>query len=207
MDEKSTTAIIRGPTSFFEEEARARGYMRVAGLDEAGRGPLAGPVVGAAVILPWDIALDGLDDSKKVRSCDRERLFDHIIHLASAWGIGIATEREIDSFNILGATRLAWKRALFQLNIPPDFVLIDGTVLPGLNIPQRAVIKGDLLSLSIAAASILAKVHRDRLMYEYHRCYPLYDFHIHKGYPTPVHLHRLHEFGPCPAHRRSFQMS
>lgn len=193
------------PTLLFEEEARACGYRRVAGLDEAGRGPLAGPVVGAAVILPRRFALEGLNDSKEVNPEKREVLFFEIAQQAIAWAIGIATELEIDHHNILGATRLAWRRALEQLPLSPDFLLIDATTLPGESIPQRAVVKGDQLSLSIAAASILAKVYRDRLMEDYHHQYPNYQFHIHKGYPTPTHLRLIQEFGPSPVHRRSFQ--
>jgi ribonuclease HII len=194
-----------GPTLVFEEEARVCGYRRVAGLDEAGRGPLAGPVVGAAVILPRRFTLKGLDDSKEVSPENREVFFTAITGSAIGWAIGIATEQEIDTYNILEATRLAWKRALEQFPVSPDFLLIDATVLPGVFVPQRAVVKGDQLSLSIAAASILAKVYRDRLMQDYHRRYPNYQFHIHKGYPTPTHLRLVQEFGPSPAHRRSFR--
>ena len=194
-----------GPTGWFEEEARRQGYRRVAGLDEAGRGPLAGPVVGAAVILPRRCTLAGLDDSKRVLPEVRDRVYDAVIDLSLSWAIGIATETEIDALNILQATRLAWKRALANLSFPPDFLLIDATIIPGVNTPQRAVVKGDQLSLSIAAASILAKVHRDRLMMEYHQRFPRYRFDIHKGYPTPEHLRLLSEYGPCPLHRQSFR--
>ncbi len=206
MEQDSIALITEGPTQLFEEEARVCGYRRVAGLDEAGRGPLAGPVVGAAVILPRRFVLEGLDDSKQVSPENREVLFERITQGASAWAIGAATEQEIDRINILEATRLAWRRALEQLPVEPDFLLIDGgTSLPRVVIPQRAVVKGDQLSLSIAAASILAKVYRDRLMQDYHRRYPQYQFHIHKGYPTPTHLRLVQEFGPSPIHRRSFQ--
>ena len=194
-----------GPTHWFEEEARSQGYRRVAGLDEAGRGPLAGPVVGAAVILPRRWTLEGLDDSKRVRPEVRDWLFDAVVDHALSWGIGVATEAEIDALNILEATKVAWRRALANLSFPPDFLLIDGTIVPGANVPQRAVVKGDRLSFSIAAASILAKVHRDRLMLEYHKKFPLYRFDIHKGYPTPEHLRLLSKFGPCSLHRRSFR--
>ena len=205
LDRDGEKAIFQGPTHFFEEEARRCGYRRVAGLDEAGRGPLAGPVVGAAVILPRRFFLPGLDDSKRVNAQDRELLFEAITQRALAWSIGVATETEIDTLNILEATKLAWKRALELLKPPPDFLLIDAVTLPGVGVPQRAVIKGDNLSSSIAAASILAKVHRDRCMQDYHLRYPSYNFHIHKGYPTPEHLCFLDKFGPCPAHRRSFR--
>lgn len=205
MEQDSVAPMTEGPTQIFEEDARACGYRCVAGFDEAGRGPLAGPVVGAAVILPRRFVLEGLDDSKQVSPENRETLFEGITQGASAWAIGVATEQEIDAINILEATRLAWRRALNQLSMVPDFLLIDGTSLPGVTIPQRSVIKGDRLSLSIAAASILAKVHRDRLMEDYHHRYPNYQFHLHKGYPTPTHLRLVQEFGPSPIHRRSFQ--
>lgn len=199
------TIVSQGTGCFFEEEARRCGYRRVAGLDEAGRGPLAGPVVGAAVILPRRFFFPGLDDSKRVNRSDRELLFEVITREALAWSIGIATEIEIDALNILEATRLAWKRALELLKLPPDFLLIDGVTLPGARVPQRAIVKGDNLSSSIAAASILAKVHRDRCMQDYHLRYPSYNFHIHKGYPTSEHIFFLDKFGSCPAHRRSFR--
>ena len=193
-----------GPTCDLEEEARARGYRRIAGLDEAGRGPLAGPVVGAAVIVPRRFSLRNLDDSKKVSPTERETLFSVISRYATAWGIGVASEAEIDSLNVLQATRLAWKRAIDQLSVSPDFLLIDGSLGTDCSIPHRSVIQGDQLSSSIAAASILAKVFRDRIMREYHEHDPRYRFHIHKGYPTPEHLRLLHQFGPSPAHRHSF---
>lgn len=193
-----------GPTYDFEEEARTCGYRHVAGLDEAGRGPLAGPVVGAAVILPRRFSLGSLDDSKRVHPTDRETLFSLITEHALAWGIGLASEAEIDSLNILQATRLAWQRALTHLTISPDFLLIDGHLGADFSVPHRSVIQGDQLSCSIAAASILAKVSRDRIMCDYHQRDPRYRFHMHKGYPTPEHLRLLHQFGPSPLHRRSY---
>ena len=193
-----------GPTCDLEEEARTRGYRRVAGLDEAGRGPLAGPVVGAAVIVPRGFSLRNLDDSKKVNPAEREALFAVITGSARAWGIGVASEAEIDSLNVLHATRLAWRRAITRLRIPPDFLLIDGHLGADFFIPHRFVIHGDRLSSSIAAASILAKVVRDRIMCEYHQRDPRYRFHVHKGYPTPEHLSLLRRFGPSPVHRHSF---
>ena len=199
------TFLQKGPTSFFEEEARARGYRLVAGLDEAGRGPLAGPVVGAAVVLPRRVNIPHLDDSKQLSHSQREELFDHVVTQAVAWGIGLASETEIDQYNILEATRLAWGRAIHALHLVPDFLIIDGTNLIRVSIPQRTIIKGDQLSLSIAAASILAKVQRDRFMDDYHLQYPWYNFHIHKGYPTPEHLTLLDQYGPCAGHRRSFR--
>lgn len=205
MDQEFPIGGERGPGNWFEEEARRQGYRRIAGLDEAGRGPLAGPVVAAAVVLPRRCILSGLDDSKRVLPEDRDRLYDAIRFQAVWWGIGLATADEIDSINILEATRVAWRRALGNLPESPDFLLIDGTTVSGVNLPQRAVVKGDRLSLSIAAASILAKVHRDRLMLEYHQQFPDYRFDLHKGYPTPQHLRLLSRFGPCPLHRRSFR--
>lgn len=193
------------PTDFFETEARWRGYRRVAGLDEAGRGPLAGPVVAAAVVLPRRCALEGLNDSKLVPEPDRERLFEAILDRALGVGIGLASEREIDTLNILEATKLAMSRAVQALAPLPDFLLIDALFLPSVSLPQRPVIKGDGLSMSIAAASIMAKVTRDRLMRDYHRRYPQYNFHSHKGYCTPEHLRLLQEYGPCEIHRRHFR--
>lgn len=194
-----------GPTQFFEEEARSRGFRVIAGLDESGRGPLAGPVVGAAVVLPRRFSLTGLDDSKRLTSIQREVLYEQIIRRSVAWSVGCASESEIDELNILCATRLAWKRAVLALTPYPDFLVIDGTGLPGIGISQRSIIKGDQLSLSIAAASILAKVERDRFMDDYHRQFPEYQFHIHKGYPTPEHLFLLERLGPCAAHRHTFR--
>jgi len=193
------------PTDFFETEARRCGYRLVAGLDEAGRGPLAGPVVAAAVILSRRCLLPGLNDSKQVAEPDRERLYEAIAERALGVGIGLASEREIDALNILEATRLAMSRAIQALAPLPDFLLIDAVSLPSVSLPQRAIIKGDGLSVSIAAASIMAKVTRDRLMLDYHRRYPQYNFLAHKGYPTAEHLRRLAEHGPCDIHRRSFR--
>jgi ribonuclease HII len=193
-----------GPTDEFEVEAWSRGYRHIAGLDEAGRGPLAGPVVAAAVLLPRRFRLPGLNDSKQIVESDRERLFAEIVRRATGVGIGAATEAEIDRLNILQASLLAMRRALLALPVPPDFLLLDAVTLSGLSIPQRAIIKGDGLSCSIAAASIVAKVTRDRLMVEYHRWYPQYNFAAHKGYGTPEHLRVLREHGPCAIHRRSF---
>ena len=194
-----------GPTDFFEASARACGFRRIAGLDEAGRGPLAGPVVAAVVILPRRWRLEALDDSKLLSENQRHTLFAAITTHAQAWSVGTASEQEIDELNILGATRLAGHRAINDLDSPPDFLLLDALHLPTVFIPQRSVIKGDQLSISIAAASILAKVTRDRIMKTYHERFPSYQFHIHKGYPTPEHLKRLRQFGPCPGHRRSFR--
>jgi ribonuclease HII len=193
-----------GPTDEFELEARRRGYRRIAGLDEAGRGPLAGPVVAAAVILPSRCRLVGVNDSKQVSASDRERLYEVIVARARAIGVGIATEQEIDRLNILEATRLAMRRAVESLTSPADCLLIDAVSLSNLAIPSRSIIKGDTLSISIAAASIVAKVTRDRLMEAHHQTYPHYNFLSHKGYGTEEHLQRLAQHGPCAIHRRTF---
>ena len=194
-----------GPTDFFETSAWACGFRRIAGLDEAGRGPLAGPVVAAAVILPRHCLLDILDDSKLLTAHQRNSLFVSITSRAQDWGIGTASEHEIDELNILGATRLAGYRAIQDLNSSPDYLLLDAIKIPTVLLPQRPVIKGDQLSVSIAAASILAKVTRDRIMETYHERFPEYQFHLHKGYPTPEHLKRLRLYGPCVGHRQSFR--
>ena len=193
-----------GPTDEFELEARRRGCRRIAGLDEAGRGPLAGPVVVAAVILPSRCRLVGVNDSKQVSESERTRLYEVIVRRARGIGVGIATEREIDHLNILEATRLAMRRAVAILTPPADCLLIDAVSLPDVGIPSRSIIKGDTLSLSIAAASIVAKVTRDRMMAAYHRAYPDYNFLSHKGYGTEEHLQRLAQYGPCAIHRRTF---
>lgn len=193
-----------GPTDEFEAEARRCGFRRIAGLDEAGRGPLAGPVVASAVVLPARCRLAGVDDSKQLSERDRERCYETIMARAVAVGIGSASSEEIDRLNILEATRLAMQRAVAAISPPPDLLLIDAVALPGLSLPGRSIIKGDALSLSIAAASIIAKVTRDRLMAEYDRIYPHYRFLSHKGYGTGEHLQRLAAHGPCPIHRRTF---
>lgn len=192
------------PTDFFETEARRCGYQLIAGLDEAGRGPLAGPVVAAIVILPRRFVLPGLNDSKQVPETARERLYDAIVKQAVATGVGLATEREIERLNILQATRQAMCRAVRALTVSPDFLLVDAVSLPSIRVAQRPIIKGDGFSVSIAAASILAKVTRDRLMREYHRRYPEYNFRSHKGYATPEHIRLLTRYGPCAAHRLTF---
>lgn len=189
----------------FDDAIRRRGFRWVAGVDEAGRGPLAGPVVAAAVILPEKAALLGVTDSKKLPARRREELAALIRARAVAVSVGCADPDEIDRTNILQATFSAMLRALRGLEVPPDFVLLDGPYSLPLHLPQRGVVQGDARSLSIAAASIIAKVHRDRLMNDYHTLYPAYGFHRHKGYPTAEHREALRRFGPCPIHRRSFQ--
>lgn len=193
-----------GPADEFEQEARRCGYRRIAGIDEAGRGPLAGPVVAAAVILPVHVRLVGVDDSKQLSEAERERLYPAILEKAAGVGIGVAEAGEIDALNILEATRLAMRRAIENVAPSPDYLLTDAVILPEVRIPLRPIIKGDALSLSIAAASIIAKVTRDRLMATYHERFPQYNFRSHKGYGTAEHLQMLAQFGPCPIHRRTF---
>uniref|UniRef100_A0A831ZQU9 Ribonuclease HII n=1 Tax=Desulfacinum infernum TaxID=35837 RepID=A0A831ZQU9_9BACT len=189
----------------FDNAIRRRGFRLVAGVDEVGRGPLAGPVVAAAVILAENTSLPGVTDSKKVTPRRREELAAVIRDHAVAVSVGCAEPDEIDRTDILRATFSAMLRAIQSLKVPPDFVLLDGPYTLPLAVPQRGVIQGDVRSLSIAAASIIAKVHRDRLMDDYHSLYPAYGFHRHKGYPTAEHREALRRFGPCPIHRRSFQ--
>ena len=189
----------------YEHEANARGYTVICGVDEAGRGPLAGPVCAAAVILPSDLEIEGLNDSKKLTEKKREALYDIIVEKALAYGIAFASETEIDEINILQATFLAMGRAVEQLGIQPDLVLVDGNREPELNgLPVKTIIKGDSLSANIAAASILAKVTRDRLMLELDSQYPQYGFAMHKGYGTQAHYTALREHGVSPVHRQTF---
>ncbi|WLD59217.1 ribonuclease HII [Salinispirillum sp. LH 10-3-1] len=177
----------------------------VAGTDEAGRGPLCGPVYAAAVILDPARPIEGLNDSKKLNEAARERLFGVICAQATAWAIAKCSAAEIDRFNILRASHLAMERAVAQLGVVPERVLVDGNRLPKhLNLPAEAVVKGDARHSAIAAASILAKVARDRVMRELHEQFPHYDLGTNKGYPTPVHLSALEQHGPCAEHRRSF---
>lgn len=189
---------------FFENEAQESGYLNVCGIDEAGRGPLAGNVVAAAVILPKGLVIDGLDDSKKLSEKKREALFDIIQKEAVSFSVAWATPSEIDELNILGATMLAMHRAVEGLDIPADFALIDGNTARGFSIPVKTIVKGDAKSPSIAAASILAKVTRDRQCLELDMKYPEYGFKKHKGYPTKDHMNKLREIGPCEEHRKSF---
>jgi ribonuclease HII len=188
-----------------EKRLARRGFQHIAGVDEAGRGPLAGPVVAAAVILPMAAELPGVRDSKQLTATQRDAAFGEISACAAAVSVACATPAEIDAANILQATFQAMLRAIHGLRVCPDFVLVDGPYRLPMAIAQRGVIRGDQRSLSIAAASIVAKVHRDRLMDEQHRLYPAYGFDQHKGYPTPGHLRALRQFGPCPIHRLSFR--
>lgn len=188
----------------YENEAKANGYQFIAGVDEAGRGPLAGPVIAAAVILPADFILLGLNDSKQLTEEQRERFFEIIKAKAISYGIGIVSNEQIDKMNILEATKLAMLQAIHDLNPCPDHVLIDAVALPGLECTSQPLIKGDASSVSIAAASIIAKVTRDRLMKKIHREYPMYDFNKNMGYGTKKHMENLKEYGASPYHRRSF---
>ncbi len=193
------------PDFSYEIEAQQKGYKLVCGVDEAGRGPLAGPVCAAAVILPQDCVIEGLNDSKKLSEKKREVLFDLITQKALAYSIAYGTLEEIEEYNILEATYIAMNRAINGLEIKPDFALIDGNRVPkGINLPCETVVKGDAASCSIAAASILAKVTRDRLMLEYDKKYPQYFFAQHKGYGTKAHYEAIAKHGICEIHRRSF---
>ena len=187
-----------------EDECRAEGYTVICGVDEAGRGPLAGPVCAAAVILPEHLELPGLNDSKKLSDKKRRELFPLIKEQAIAYGIGLASEKEIDEINILQATYLAMERAIAQLEGKADLALIDGNRAKDFGLPVKTVVKGDSLSASIAAASILAKVTRDDMMEAYAEEYPGYGFEIHKGYGTKAHYAALTEKGPSPIHRMTF---
>ncbi len=194
-----------------EERLYAAGRRTVCGIDEAGRGPLAGPVVAAAVVLPQapvlaqDDLLLGLMDSKKLSPRKRDRFFEQISQTARSIGIGVVEHETIDHINILQATILAMQRAVEGLHLPADYLLIDALKLPEIDIPQEGIIHGDDLSLSIAAASVIAKVTRDRLMLKYHRLFPKYGFDRHKGYGTPEHLEKIKSFGPCRIHRKTFR--
>lgn len=186
----------------YEDTYEACSYL--CGIDEAGRGPLAGPVVAGAVVLPRDCQILFLNDSKKLSEKKREELFAEIQEKAISYGIGIVPPAKIDEINILQATYEAMRLALGQLSVVPELLLNDAVTIPGVKINQLAIIKGDAKSVSIAAASILAKVARDRMMKEYDKLYPSYGFAKHKGYGTPQHIKALEEFGPCPIHRKTF---
>jgi len=192
------------PDLSFEHEAYRQGYQLIAGIDEAGRGSLAGPVVAAAVILPPGLMIDGVNDSKKLTPRRREALYQVIHQHALATGIGVVGNEDIDRINILRATIMAMEMAVKNLKIPPDYLLIDAVSLSDSRIPHRPIIKGDMLSVSIASASIVAKVTRDRLMTEEHSLFPQYNFMTHKGYGTRDHVSRLRLYGPSIIHRKSF---
>lgn len=188
----------------YEQIAELKGYKAVCGVDEAGRGPLAGPVCAAAVILPANTIIDGVNDSKKLSEKKREVLFDVIKETAVSYCIAYASVEEIEIVNILNATMLAMKRAVEGLDVKADYAMIDGNRMPSLDIDGETIVKGDAKSMSIACASILAKVSRDRLLYEYAKEYPQYQFDKHKGYGTAAHREALIKYGPCPYHRMSF---
>ena len=188
----------------FEQKHFDEGYRLICGVDEAGRGPLAGPVCAAAVILPANIEIPGLNDSKKLTDKRRRELYPLIKEKALAYGIAFADHKEIDEINILQATYLAMERALAQLSIRPDIALIDGNRAKDFGIPVQTVVKGDSLSANIAAASVLAKVTRDDVMLEMAESFPQYGFEVHKGYGTKAHYEALSEYGPCPIHRMTF---
>lgn len=193
------------PDYEFEKAAVNSGFSCICGVDEAGRGPLAGPVCAAAVILPEDAVIEGLDDSKKLTEKKREGLYDIIKETAVAYSVAYGTLEEIETVNILEATYLAMNRAIAGLSVKPDFALIDGNRVPrGIKIPCETVVKGDSKSMSVAAASVLAKVTRDRLMLEYDKKYPEYNFKKHKGYGTKEHTELMKQYGPCEIHRLSF---
>lgn len=193
------------PDYEFEKAAVNSGFSCICGVDEAGRGPLAGPVCAAAVILPEGAVIEGLDDSKKLTEKKREGLYDIIKQTAVAYSVAYGTLEEIETVNILEATYLAMNRAIEGLNVKPDFALIDGNRVPrGIKIPCETVVKGDSKSMSVAAASVLAKVTRDRLMLEYDKKYPEYNFKKHKGYGTKEHTELIKQYGPCEIHRLSF---
>ncbi len=188
----------------YEKDARREGFTVIAGVDEAGRGPLAGPVVASAVILPQEVNIPGVDDSKKLSPVKREHLFHQITKYAVCWSVGISDVEEIDGLNILRASLLAMQRAVQTLKRSPDFVLVDAVRIPGLKMPQLPIVKGDGKSISIAAASIVAKVTRDKMMDEIDKQFPCYGFACHKGYGTSDHMEALRKYGPCPIHRKAF---
>lgn len=187
-----------------ENELREQGFQTICGIDEAGRGPLAGPVCAAACILPAGLVIEGLNDSKKLSEKRREALYETITAEALAWAVCLVDEKTIDEINILQATYRAMRGAVQRLPVKPELCLVDGNRDPGLGLPTRTVIKGDASCASVAAASILAKVTRDRLMVEYDKRYPGYGFAVHKGYGTKAHYAAVAGLGLCPIHRRSF---
>lgn len=191
----------------YEEEALSRGYQNIAGVDEAGRGPLAGPVVAAACIFPPGMILEGVKDSKKLSSAQREKLAKQIRQQALAVGVGIIDHEEIDRINILQATLRAMVLAVEQLPVVPGYVFIDGNQKPPLKVPSQAVVGGDRWVFCVAAASIIAKVERDHLMDQFHQLWPEYGFDRNRGYGTEAHRKVLHDLGPSPIHRKSFKVS
>ena len=193
--------------SEFERECFNEGFSLVGGIDEVGRGPLAGPVVTACVILPENLKIPGVNDSKKLSAQKREALYDEIMEKAVSVGIGMADNNKIDEINILQATYMAMRNAIEAMPIKPEVLLVDAVTIPGIDIKQKAIIKGDAKSISIGAASIIAKVTRDRLMKGFHQIYGEYDFESNMGYGTQKHIDGIKKFGLCPIHRRSFTKS
>lgn len=189
----------------YEVQARASGYQWVVGIDEAGRGPLAGPVVAAAVLLPNNVSIQGLRDSKRLTARQRDHVYDRVRTIAITYGVGIIAADQIDKHNILWATKQAMQISVKHLGRKPDMLLIDGPITLPMEIAQQPIVRGDAICASIAAASIIAKVTRDRLMIDYAKKYPTYGFERHKGYPTQEHYDRLQRHGPCPIHRYSFR--
>ena len=188
-----------------ELELRKKGFKTICGIDEAGRGPLAGPVVVASVIMPEDSMIEGINDSKKISEKKREKLYDQIIEEAISYGISIIGQEEIDAINILNATKEGLTNSLKELKVKPDLIIVDAlTHIDTLGIPYESIIKGDAKCYSISAASILAKVTRDRIMREWATIYPQYGFEQHKGYGTAMHISAIKEYGPCPIHRKTF---
>lgn len=204
MDNLDLFANTEISNLYFEKMVQQRGFKAIAGIDEAGRGPLAGPVVAAAVILPSSFEMSGLTDSKKLSEKQRNKFYPQIQQQATAYGIGVASVVEIDKINILQATLLAMQRAVSRLAVPPDYLLIDGITPLPVDISQQTLKKGDSRSLSIAAASVIAKVVRDRIMYAFAKQMPEYQFAKHKGYGTQIHRQAIAEFGPSWQHRRTF---
>ena len=189
----------------YENDLRNKGYKYICGIDEAGRGPLAGPVVVASVIMPENSMIEGVNDSKKVSEKKREKLYDLILEEAISYGVGIIGQDEIDEINILNATKKGLTTSLKELTAKPDLIIVDAlTHIDTLGIPYESIIKGDAKCYSISAASIIAKVTRDRIMREWDKIYPQYGFAQHKGYGTSAHINALKEYGPCPLYRRSF---
>ncbi len=188
-----------------EKELRKKGFSTICGIDEAGRGPLAGPVVVASVIMPENSMIEGVNDSKKISEKKREKLYDQIINEAISYGVGIIGQDEIDEINILNATKKGLTMSLQELTVKPDLIIVDAlTHIDTMGIPYESIIKGDAKCYSISAASIIAKVTRDRIMREWDKVYPQYGFAQHKGYGTSAHINAIKEFGPCPLHRKSF---
>jgi ribonuclease HII len=190
---------------YFERRAHQRNYRRIAGVDEAGRGPLAGPVVAAAVVLPYEIELPNVRDSKQLSFAQRQACYEKICSVATDIGVGEMSAAEIDRTNILAASLKAMHKAVAQIDPLPDFLLIDGPWEVEIQLPQQALKRGDQLSISVAAASIVAKVHRDAIMFAYHQSYPNYNFAQNKGYGTKEHLIALARYGSCPVHRQTFR--